>query len=112
MKRKKTLCEQCRNAECEYAGRKVWVMICAHEYVAPPKTIGDEIRDKNDEELAEFLAARETALVDFILRQLRKTLKEKRGIEIDFGKHFYPDLFTLKAEYLERLKTKVDGGEV
>lgn len=37
--------------------------------------------------------------------------KEKRGIEIDFGKHFYPDLFTLKAEYLEWIKTKVDGGE-
>lgn len=111
MKREKTLCEQCCNAECEYAGRKVWVMICAHEYVAPPKTIGDDIRGKNDEELAEFLAARETALVDFILRQVGQTLKEKRGIEIDFGTHFYPELPALKAEYLEWLKTKVDGGE-
>ena len=47
-----TLCTKCRNPECEYAGRKVWVMICAHEYVAPPMTHGDQLRAKNDEELA------------------------------------------------------------
>lgn len=47
-----TLCTKCRNPECEYAGRKVWVMICAHEYVAPPMTRGDKLRANSDEELA------------------------------------------------------------
>lgn len=51
-----TLCTKCRNPECEYAGRKAWVMICAHEYVAPPMTHGDKLRDKNDEELAQWIA--------------------------------------------------------
>lgn len=50
-----TLCTKCRNPECEYAGRKVWVMICAHEYVAPPMTHGDKLRAMTDEELAEWL---------------------------------------------------------
>lgn len=53
-----TLCTKCRNPECEYAGRKVWVMICAHEYVAPPMTHGDQLRAKNDEELARWIADR------------------------------------------------------
>lgn len=53
-----TLCTKCRNQECEYAGRKVWVMICAHEYVAPPMTHGDQLRAKNDEELAHWIADR------------------------------------------------------
>lgn len=51
-----TLCTKCRNPECEYAGRKVWVMICAHEYVAPPMTHGDKLRAKNDAELAQWIA--------------------------------------------------------
>ena len=50
-----TLCTKCRNSECEYAGRKVWVMICAHEYMAPPMTNADRIRAMTDEELAEWL---------------------------------------------------------
>lgn len=53
-----TLCTKCRNPECEYAGRKAWVMICAHEYVAPPMTRGDQFRAKNDEELARWIADR------------------------------------------------------
>lgn len=50
-----TLCTKCRNPECEYAGRKVWVMICAHEYVAPPMTHGDQLRAMSDKELANYL---------------------------------------------------------
>lgn len=50
-----TLCTKCRNPECEYAGRKVWVMICAHEYMAPPMTNADRIRAMTDEELADAL---------------------------------------------------------
>lgn len=53
-----TLCTKCRNPECEYAGRKVWVMICAHEYVAPPMTHGGQLRAKNDEELARWISDR------------------------------------------------------
>ena len=54
-----TLCTKCRNPECEYAGRKVWVMICAHEYVAPPMTNADRFRAKPDDELATILAEAE-----------------------------------------------------
>lgn len=50
-----TLCTKCRNPECEYAGRKVWVMICAHEYMAPPQTNADRIRAMSDEDLATWV---------------------------------------------------------
>ena len=54
-----TLCTKCRNPECEYAGRKVWVMICTHEYVAPPMTHFDQIKAMTAEELAEWISSGE-----------------------------------------------------
>lgn len=60
-----TLCTKCRNQECEYAGRKVWVMICAHEYVAPPMTHGDQLRANSDEELAQWIMSIDPAACPF-----------------------------------------------
>lgn len=102
-----TLCTKCRNPECEYAGRKVWVMICAHEYVAPPMTRGDQMRAMTDEELAEFMASQVVAMADAIFGIAERVLMEKRGYKISFTDNFTPDLVEIKREYLEMLKQEV-----
>ena len=52
---KTTPCEKCKNPECEFAGRLVYVLVCQHEYVAPPQTRADRVRAMTDEELAEWI---------------------------------------------------------
>lgn len=69
-------------------------------------TLYEKIKNKSPEELAELFAAREIALTDIIFRQVERTLLEKRGIRIDFTKHFKPDLLATKKEVLDWLNTE------
>ena len=61
MNEKTTPCERCKNPECEFAGRMVYVLVCLHEYVAPPQTNGDRLRETSDEGLASWACSVETA---------------------------------------------------
>lgn len=71
----------------------------------------DKIKNKSPEGLAELFAAREIALTDIIFRQVEKTLLEKRGIRIDFTKHFKPDILATKKDVLDWLNTEVPDAE-
>ena len=74
-------------------------------------TLYDKIKNKSPEELAEMFAAREIALTDIIFKQVERTLLEKRGIRIDFTKHFKPDLLATKKDVLVWLNTEVSDAE-
>lgn len=74
-------------------------------------TLYEKIKNKSPEELAEMFAAREIALTDIIFRQVERTLLEKRGIKIDFAKHFKPDLLSTKKEFLDWLNTEASDAE-
>lgn len=74
-------------------------------------TLYEKIKSKSPEELAELFAAREIALTDIIFRQVERVLLEKRGIRIDFTKHFKPDLLSTKKETLDWLNTEVPDAE-
>lgn len=74
-------------------------------------TLYDKIQTKSPEELAELFAAREIALTDIIFKQVERILREKRGIKIDFIKHFKPDLLATKKEVLDWLNTEVSDAE-
>lgn len=71
----------------------------------------EKIKNKSPEEMAEMFAAREIALTDIIFRQVERTLLEKRGIKIDFTKHFKPDLLSTKKEFLDWLNTEASDAE-
>lgn len=74
-------------------------------------TMYERIQNKSPEELAELFAAREVALTDIIFRQVERILLEKRGIRIDFTKHFKPDLLATKKDVLDWLNTEVPDAE-
>lgn len=74
-------------------------------------TLYEKIKTKSPEELAEMFAAREIALTDIIFRQVERILREKRGIKIDFTKHFKPDLLATKQDVLKWLNTEVSDAE-
>ena len=74
-------------------------------------TLYERIQTKSPEELAELFAAREIALTDIIFRQVERILREKRGIKIDFTKHFKPDLLSTKQDVLKWLNTEVSDAE-
>lgn len=74
-------------------------------------TLYEKIKTKSTEELAELFAAREIALTDIIFRQVERILYEKRGIKIDFTKHFKPDLLSTKKEFLDWLNTEASDAE-
>ena len=74
-------------------------------------TLYERIQTKSPEELAEYLVARDTALTDIIFRETSRILREKRGINIDFNKHFKPDLLISKKEILDGLNTEVPDAE-
>lgn len=74
-------------------------------------TLYEKIQTKSPEELAEFLSAREIALTDIIFREVKRILREKRGISIDFTKHFKPDLLLTKKDVLDWLNTEVPDAE-
>jgi len=74
-------------------------------------TLYEKIINKSPEELAELFAARDIALTDIIFKQVERTLLEKRGIRIDFTKHFKPDLLATKQDVLKGLNTEVPDAE-
>ena len=74
-------------------------------------TLYERIKSKSPEELAELFAAREIALTDIIFKQVERTLLEKRGIKIDFTKHFKPDILATKQDVLKWLTTEVSDAE-
>lgn len=74
-------------------------------------TLYEKIKNKSPEELAELFAAREIALTDIIFRHVERILREKRGIKINFTKHFKPDILSTKKEVLDWLNTEVPDAE-
>ena len=74
-------------------------------------TLYEKIQTKSPEELAELFAAHEIALTDFIFKQVERTLLDKRGIKIDFTKHYKPDLLSIKKEFLDWLNTEASDAE-
>lgn len=74
-------------------------------------TLYEKIKNKSPEELAEMFAAREIALTDIIFRQVERILHEKRGIRIDFTKHFKPDILATKKDVLDWLNTEASDAE-
>lgn len=74
-------------------------------------TLYEKIKNKSPEELAEMFAAREIALTDIIFKQVERILLEKRGIKIDFTKHFKPDILAAKKDVLKWLNTEVSDAE-
>lgn len=74
-------------------------------------TLYEKIKNKSPEELAELFAAREISLTDIIFKQVERILREKRGIKIDFTKHFKPDLLATKKDVLDWLNTEASDAE-
>lgn len=70
-------------------------------------TKGDQVRAMTNEELAEYFAAKETALTDMIFQSVQEQMR-KKGYKIDFLKRFHPQLLKQKEWWLHQFEMEAD----
>ena len=74
-----------------------------------PTTNGDMFRRMSDEEIAEYMTSKETALTDLIFLKVQAELK-KKGLLIDFSSRFHPDLLKQRDWWLDYLRQEAPHG--
>ena len=82
-------------------GYKSWCVL--GPCTAETPSVGDMFRRMSDEEIAEYMASKETALTDLIFLKVQAELK-KKGLLIDFSSRFHPDLLKQRDWWLDYLK--------